>query len=796
MPGLTLGGVLMVSSIMSASLASDGVQPPLQISGIYPHLAVFSGSGEVGIGAVVPWAGKLWMMTYPPHEIRGSSDKLYAINPDMSVEIRPESVGGTHAGRMIHRESNQLVMGPYFIDSAGKVRACDVNVLVGRMTAVARHLTDPANKVYLIDMEGAIYEVDVHTLAVTRLFEKPVPGWHAKGGYTSQGRLVMSNNGESAAYNKQYTYLAEAPVKSPEDAGVLAEWDGTTWRVVERRQFTEVTGPGGLLGAPDDQSPLWSVGWDRRSVILMLLDGGRWQRFRLPKATHTYDPRHGWYTEWPRIREVGQGRWMMDMHGMFYNFPPTFSASNTGGLSPIASHLRYIPDFCDWNGRLVLAADDASIMQNPMLGQSQSNLWFGSVEALRSFGPPAGWGGPWRQDSVQAGVPSDPFLVKGFDRRVLHLAHDSDETVTFTLEIDRSGDGAWSEYERVPVPAHGYLGKVLPTDFDAVWLRLKADRDCVATAYLHQTSPRDTTQDRPEVFAGLARVEDQAPVIAGVIRPARYNRNLQFVARTTDAWGQVTDRGYWEVDKDLHFVKPDEDRSVEVLQVARVRRDFEVDAASVIMIQDGRRYRLPKGDARYDQPFAWGWPRGIRECVSERYLMNIHGTLYEMPRDHGLPLIKPVCSHGRQIADFCTWRGLMVLCGTRGPVSPDGHCFAGEDGQLGLWLGAFDDLWQLGKPVGKGGPWLNTPVKAQQPSDPYLMTGYDHKRMELSHDADHEVAFAVEVDIDHEQWCRYATFRIPPGETVTHVFPEGYSAHWARVTADADCEASAVLTYE
>ena len=155
----------------------------------------------------------------------------------------------------------------------------------------------------------------------------------------------------------------------------------------------------------------------------------------------------------------------------------------------------------------------------------------------------------------------------------------------------------------------------------------------------------------------------------------------------------------------------------------------------MIVSQGGRRYRLPRGDARYDRPFATGWPRQLRECVTERFLMNVHGTFYEVPRESGLPLIKPVCSHGRQIMDFCTWRGLMVLSGNLAGATPDGHYFRSDDGHAGLWLGSIDDLWRLGKPVGRGGPWLHTAVKADAPSDPYLMTGYDRKRIELAHDA-------------------------------------------------------------
>ena len=106
---------------------------------------------------------------------------------------------------MIHRESEQLIIGPYFIDKAGNVRVIPP-ADVGRLTAIARHLTDPANKVYFFDMEGRIYEVDVHTLTPKLLFAKPVPGWHGKGGYTGQGRLVIANNGESGRRASRKTF--------------------------------------------------------------------------------------------------------------------------------------------------------------------------------------------------------------------------------------------------------------------------------------------------------------------------------------------------------------------------------------------------------------------------------------------------------------------------------------------------------------------------------------------------------------------------------------------------------------
>ncbi|MDR2041418.1 MAG: hypothetical protein LBP98_03785, partial [Tannerella sp.] len=51
------------------------------ISGIYPHLAHYNDERECGHGAVVPWGGYLWTLTYGPHLPFGSSDKLYRITP-------------------------------------------------------------------------------------------------------------------------------------------------------------------------------------------------------------------------------------------------------------------------------------------------------------------------------------------------------------------------------------------------------------------------------------------------------------------------------------------------------------------------------------------------------------------------------------------------------------------------------------------------------------------------------------------------------------------------------------------
>ncbi|MDV6030199.1 MAG: sulfatase-like hydrolase/transferase [Phycisphaera sp. RhM] len=926
----------------------------IHISGIYPHLTTYGvysqngahnkqGHNECGIGAVVPWAGKLWMVNYAPHMPRGSEHKLFSVEPDLSkpMTIHPESVGGTPAGRMIHAESNQLLIAHHLIDERGNVRTIQPKDMPIRVTAIARHLVDPENMVYYVDMEGSIWEANVHTLAVKRLFKKPVPGWHGKGGYTSQGRLVISNNGELHVGDYK-DVLVGGEAKTPEERGVLAEFDGTNWKIVERRQYTEVTGPNGITGGSDGNDPIWTMGWDRRSVRLKVLDNGTWHTYLLPKAAYCNDAEHGWYTEWPRIREITEGRWMMDMHGMFFDFPKIFCSTNSAGIRPIGSHLRYVPDFCEWNGKLVLATDETSIQGNPLAGQPQSNLWFGTYDDLKTWGPASGYGGPWVEDEVKADTPSDPFLIAGFDHRILHLAigriqpvaqqtlrttdqlpitalpeslasvprvgiprgdwrkpaagfefvltkpatvylavdgrgestlppdwNRTDLTLTWgkavhdpiyvrdfpagkvsipgnsfehskgafgtphlafikvdggsadsvspvgrasvqtpnqrespksttatavrvTLQVDKDGNDSWTDLETIKLAVGDSVAKALPQDLDAEWLRLVTDRDCVATAILHQTADQFIDGNAAEnrtLFAGLADVGEDA--LAGLVYPAKRNRNLRVIT------GDGRNFDFTKADFAFEPHKPDP----QLARLLHVEPEFSVDDASVILNHRGKRLRLPKGDAAFDKPFASGWPRASREVESERHLANIHGTFYEVPLvTNGAPpawnLMRPVSSHSKQITDFCSWNGLLVLCGVRPDAAADVHVFRDEKQKTGLWFGGIDDLWKLGKPVGRGGPWLQTQVQPGIPSDPYLMKGYDQKSVTIAHGSSKPVRITLQIDLDgNDRWVNHRSFEVPAGESLRHEFPKGFSACWIRAICNTETAATVQLDY-
>ena len=70
---------LLLSALIAVAVRTAMAVEPLSLSGIYPSLAMFNEEGECGTGAVVPWADRLWVVTYAPHRPFGSSDKLYEI---------------------------------------------------------------------------------------------------------------------------------------------------------------------------------------------------------------------------------------------------------------------------------------------------------------------------------------------------------------------------------------------------------------------------------------------------------------------------------------------------------------------------------------------------------------------------------------------------------------------------------------------------------------------------------------------------------------------------------------------
>ena len=813
-----------VCLILFSILSVNGFAAPQEWSGIYPSLAYFNNEGECGTGAVVPWADRLWVITYGPHCPYGSSDKLYEITPSLEIITRPESVGGTPANRMIHEESKQLIIGPYFIDAKRNVRVISPKLMPGRLTGNARHLIDPANKIYFATMEDGLFEVDVKTLAIKGLIKeiknkpKPgqtdeknpatlqstLPGYHGKGLYSGQGVVVIANNGEDTP----------AALKNPNiDSGALGEWNGSgNWQLVRRNQFTEVTGPGGIKGnANPATDPIWTIGWDYRSVILMVKENGKWNSYRLPKASHTYDGAHGWNTEWPRIRDIGEaGSRLMTMHGMFWNFPETFSVKNSAGIYPRSTYLKVIGDFTRWNDSLVFGCDDTAKSEflnkreakgklaGP--GQSQSNLWFTPLDKPDHLGPVLGHGSVWLNESVKAQIPSDPFLLSGFTKRALHLEHDGAATTVFTIEIDSKGNNEWSTWREITLPAEtkSYWFN-FPTSLEGIWLRIKTQRD-VATisATLQYANQDNRTADTDPIFTGLSQANNETSKGAFLLTRGSTLDVLSSEIKN----GETKILSLYELNADMQLVPADQAYLEKVKQGTTIPNGgITCDEASVIFTENGQRWRLPRSaEINQNNLLAKSSLRKVREVCTERDLLQAHGTFYELPALNAMGAIRmrPIATSDLAIHDYCSYRGLLVLSGINPSAEKNNrHIIRSADNQAAVWVGAADDLWKLGKPRGHGGPWKNSLVKANEPSDPYIMTGYDKKKITLENHSDTNNAVIMECDVAGDgRFSFYETFNLIPHQTLEVQLPEWLNAYWVRFTPSNDGKMTVQLTYE
>lgn len=461
---------------------SNSITPsaPLQVSGVFPSLAQVGDFGpprsEIGVGSLMPWNGVLYVQNYNSHKAHsGAGVSLRRIRPDLTMEVVAETLGvdGTYTNRFVHYPTSTLVLGPHVIDAEHRIRTVpELRPL--RVCGTSRHLTKPDTHVYVLAMEGEVFELDLTTLECRQLFdlndELDTEGEmkvHYKDCYTAFGRFVVCSNeyGEDDWAGRQAR-------------GRLAEYDGTTWRILEKKPFTAIS------GRHEFGNTIFASGWDQASAILEVYTprDDTWTRYRLPKASHTFD--HKWQTEWPRIREVEHERLLMDHHGMFYELSPWAYGDRVWGIRPISTHLTVLGDFCSWRGMFVAGSDNASPAHgnSPTTAEPQSGLFFGKTDDLWSFGKPTGWGGPWWEAEVRAGEPSDPYLMTGFDEKCLHVENHGDRAMTVTIEIDARGHGRFSPSSTLVVEPGALATHVFPSGFSAHWVRLVSDVDSNASA--------------------------------------------------------------------------------------------------------------------------------------------------------------------------------------------------------------------------------------------------------------------------------------------------------------------------
>jgi len=186
-------------------------------------------------------------------------------------------------------------------------------------------------------------------------------------------------------------------------------------------------------------------------------------------------------------REVATERDLFSCAGTFYELPAE-NADGFAKIRPVASHDFRIYDYASYRGLLVMTGIQSEVPgNNKHIIRSEDGkaaVWIGVIDDLWKLGKPIGEGGPWKNTEVNAGKPSDPFLIGFYDKKSLELSHDLNQPVGFTIEVDPVGTGIWMEFKKIVVKPGEIFKYRFPEAFQARWIRFKADKKCQVTAWL------------------------------------------------------------------------------------------------------------------------------------------------------------------------------------------------------------------------------------------------------------------------------------------------------------------------
>lgn len=358
-------------------------------------------------------------------------------------------------------------------------------------------------------MEEGLYEVDVKSLAVTGLIkdcnpskkdfskethpatiDSQLPGYHGKGLYSSQDRVVYANNGDrdKRVLTDPTTPSGALWLHEAVQAGDISEpfliagWKHPgVWFINHGKTEAGFDGDLGKVTVPAGQSRRFDIAveseWLRLkavcaasdvSVIITLSDG---------------DTRG--LTQDAMFDQLATERDMLSTCGTFFELPAE-NADGFAKIRPIASHDLHIMDCGSYRGLLLMSGvkPDAKGEHIIRSDDGKAALRVGAIDDLWKLGKPRGQGGPWKNTKVQAGQASDPYLMWGYDQRMLDLTHDGRESVTFRIEVDLTGTGEWVTYLESAVAAGQTLTLEFAPAIQARWLRITAAEGCTATAQL------------------------------------------------------------------------------------------------------------------------------------------------------------------------------------------------------------------------------------------------------------------------------------------------------------------------
>ncbi len=730
-------------------------------------------------------------------------------------------MGGTHAGEYYNSDLNKLFFGPYIISSNRVVKAFSpVSELPGRITAITKNPNRP-NSALVYTMEQGLYSVDMNSYQVTTLhvdenvlanadrnyISSPlVQGSHGKDIYYANGRSVfIANNGKNVINNiVQYGGLGEyydvsKNIGSP-----------SSWNTVMPTNFNDIE-------SSPDNSNIWMLGWDTKSVILKVKNSQNVTTdLRFAKSFHNYHAVHGWSTEWPRIMKINDSKYLANMYGSYIEITDKFSAQRLGEITPKTTHLKTVNDIEKVDdSTFAVAGNDLSIIntkEQDFVEIPVSNIEFLPYSKITESGQWYGDGALWLDQSLRSGDVSDSFFIGGYTERVVHFKNAGNEgRLDVGVEI---GDGDnWSELSRVHVMPGAYSYYILPANSTAKWLRLKSySINSKITALLFLETPELLKNTNDNIFNPLLDItSSDMSSDRGIIVPK--GRYMEYVSNIYSlANGQVSKTssslftlGANESDQNssenlLKFTKVDNASSrINAIDSLNNSRNYDyADSGGYISVYDSNRnvFALPISSNRYRaQDIHVTQKIGSRRLLSDTYVLNSYGSFYVIPEDtpgaEGIINIRPISTHNKLISDFNIWRGMLVLSGAKPNLDRTSNYIpANNEKTAGLWFGRVDDLYKFSKPSGYITFWRSSNLSAGSTTPPLLISGYSDKNILFHHTSGRALKFEIYVaftsrknsgDRNLPYFHKYGTVTVNSGEKYKYVFPKGFNARWIRI---------------
>ena len=488
-------GAAFVAVVLGLACAALSAAPP-EWSGVHPHLACFNDGGECGTGAVVPWADRLWVMTYAPHVPNGSSDKLYEITDDLRRDRAPgehwRNAGESDDSSRIRISSSSV---PTRSMRERRVRVIPYETMPGPAHG-QRAAPDRSGEQDLLRDDGgrllrsrsssrsrsrSSIPTPIRQSGLTRVAAARLP----RQGCSTPARAAWSTP-TTASTSAEAHAATGCPLGLPGGVGrhrtgqVVApepvhrsHWSGRNRGQSRPRHRSDLEHRlGSSLADPDAAR--------RRTLARVPAAQGEPLLRRCARLEHRMAAH-------PRHRRRGPAD---DDARDVLAFPTTFSAGQHG-RHPTALDLpqgdrRLLPLERPAGLRLRRHGQERVPQQasgqgptrrsrasrNPTSGSPTRRVWITSVPP---FGPR---GGVDERDRVTAGD-SGPTLTcsPGTDRRGVHLAHRRSGRSRSSSTWIAKGTAVGAAQVEVAVPARGYVWLEFPAAEPGEWIRVRADSD-------------------------------------------------------------------------------------------------------------------------------------------------------------------------------------------------------------------------------------------------------------------------------------------------------------------------------